>query len=190
MTYKNILFLVLLALTVPAAASALSIDYTYDPTGRLTKEVYSNGTVVDYTYDAAGNKTGHTVTNVATTTILPASTTTTTVSVATTTSIINETTTTLPTTTTSLGGSTTTTTVAGGPCPATKVLGANNPKLQNLRDFRDSGLAKSAIGRMAVKTYYNSAAFINAAIERSPALKAFAAKMLEIVAPLVVRKEE
>lgn len=41
-------------------ALAGSVNYTYDPLGRLATLVYSNGvttTTVTYTYDAAGNRT-------------------------------------------------------------------------------------------------------------------------------------
>jgi len=80
---------------------------------------------------------------------------------------------------------TTTTTVSSGPCPATKVLGEDNPKLKNLRDFRDTSLARSAIGRKTIQLYYNNAGSIDAALERSPALKAVARKVLEAIAPMV-----
>jgi hypothetical protein len=127
------------------------------------------------------------------------STTTTTV-LSTTTSIISSTTTTSGggstttsvssggTTTTSIGGSTTTTTTTGsGPCPAKNVLGTNNPKLENLRDFRDSKLANSAVGRRIIGIYYKNADSINAALERSPALRAATRRVLEVIAPMVGR---
>jgi hypothetical protein len=74
-------------------------------------------------------------------------------------------------------------------CPAKKVLGADNPKLENLRDFRDSKLAQSAVGRRIIGIYYNNADSINAALERSPALRAVTRRVLEVVAPMVGRKE-
>ena len=69
------------------------------------------------------------------------------------------------------------------------MLGSDNPKLENLRDFRDSRLAHSALGRRLIDMYYNNAGTINAALERSPALQAAARKGLEAIAPMVGRKE-
>jgi len=99
------------------------------------------------------------------------------------------------TTTTTPGGNTTTTIVAvsttttsiasGGLCPAQNILGKNNPNLENLRVFRDSKLAHSAVGRKAIQIYYNNADSINAAFESSPALRAATRKLLEVIAPMV-----
>jgi hypothetical protein len=75
-------------------------------------------------------------------------------------------------------------------CPATKVLGSDNPNLENLRDFRDSKLANSAVGRRIIQIYYNNADSINAALERSPVLRAASRRVLEVIAPMVGRKEE
>ena len=180
MTGKKKFVLLLLVLALPAAAGAASIKYTYDAAGRLTREAYSDGTVVEYIYDAAGNRTGHKVGPSTTTTSSPTSTTTTTAVGTTTTISPTSTTTTQPTTTTSIGGTTTTTV-----CPATRVLGTDNPKLENLRDFRDTGLTRSRIGRRIIQLYYNNAATINAALERSPALRAVARRVLEVLAPMV-----
>jgi hypothetical protein len=140
-----------------------------------------------------------TSTVVLTTTSIISSTTTSTVLI-TTTSIISSTTTTTPggatTTSVSSGNTTTTmivpgasTTTTTGICPAKKALGENNPNLENLRDFRDSKLAHSAVGRRIINIYYNNADSINAALERSPALRAVTRKVLEVVAPMVGRKE-
>jgi hypothetical protein len=84
---------------------------------------------------------------------------------------------------------TTTTTVSGKLCPAKKALGENNPNLENLRDFRDSKLAHSAVGRRIINIYYTNADSINAALERSPALRAATRRVLEVIAPMVGRKE-
>ena len=87
--------------------------------------------------------------------------------------------TTVPATTTVAPATSTTTTSTGGPaCPAGKVLGENDPRLENLRDFRDSVLAKSTLGRALVRIYYDNAGSLNAALDRSPALKSFAGKAL------------
>ena len=80
---------------------------------------------------------------------------------------------------------TTTTTTVSGPCPAQKVLGEDNPDLDNLRAFRDGPLAQSAVGRKITQIYYNNAYSINAALERSPALKAVTRKALEVIAPMM-----
>ncbi len=85
---------------------------------------------------------------------------------------------------------TTTTTTIGGSkiCPVKQMLGADNPKLENLRDFRDSRLAQSAAGRKAIQIYYDNADSINAALERSPALQAVARRVLEAIVPMVGKK--
>jgi hypothetical protein len=138
-----------------------------------------------------------TTTTVGSTTTVP----TTTSVVITTTSIISSTTTTAggestTTTTVSSGGTTTTsiaaattTTTTTGICPAKKALGENNPNLENLRDFRDSKLAQSAVGRRIIGIYYNNAGSINAALERSPALRAVTRRVLEVIAPMIGKKE-
>ena len=73
-------------------------------------------------------------------------------------------------------------------CPATTALGADNPKLENLRDFRDSTLAQNALGRKVIQIYYNNADSINAALERSPTLRAVTRSVLEVIAPMVGKK--
>ena len=73
-------------------------------------------------------------------------------------------------------------------CPAKKALGENNPKLENLRDFRDSTLAQSAVGRKAIEIYYNNADSINDALDRSPVLREFTRRVLELIAPMVGKK--
>jgi len=125
--------------------------------------------------------------------VIPISTTTTAIQSTTTSSLSSATTTVSSdgtTTTTATGDeSTTTTTVEGSTpktiCPSTKVLGADNPNLQNLRDFRDSKLAQSSIGRKAIQIYYANADSINAALESSPVLRAAARRVLEVIAPMV-----
>jgi hypothetical protein len=46
------------------------------------------------------------------------------------------------------------------------------------------------VGRRIIGIYYNNADSINAALERSPALRAVTRRVLEVVAPMVGRKEE
>jgi hypothetical protein len=93
------------------------------------------------------------------------------------------------TTTTTIGGSTTTTTVSGRKCPARSVLGENYSYLENLRDFRDSTLAQSAMGRKAIQIYYNNADSITAALEKSPSLRAVSRRVLEVISPMLKTKE-
>jgi len=122
--------------------------------------------------------------------------------ISTTTTVLSTTTSVISSTTTTAGGGTstttaqatttispTTTTTVSGPCPSTQVLGANNPGLENLRNFRDSRLAQSAVGRKIIGMYYNNADSINAALERSPALRAVARRVLEAVAPMARRRQ-
>jgi hypothetical protein len=70
-------------------------------------------------------------------------------------------------------------------CPAQYALGDDNPDIDTLRQFRDSTLAQSAAGRRIIRIYYDNAGSINEAFERSPALRAAAKSMLEIIAPMV-----
>jgi len=91
------------------------------------------------------------------------------------------------TTTTSIDGATTTTTTTsdGNSCPAKQVLGEDNPHLENLYAFRDNTLAQSAIGRKITQIYYTNADSINAALDRSPALRSVTRGVLEVIAPMV-----
>ena len=73
-------------------------------------------------------------------------------------------------------------------CPVASVLGPDSAYLENFRAFRDGRLAQSAIGRKAIQLYYNNADSINAALERSPKLRAFTKRVLEIIAPMVGKK--
>jgi len=75
-------------------------------------------------------------------------------------------------------------------CAASKALGPDNPLLENLRAFRDGTLAQSAMGRRLIQLYYTNAGSINAALDRSPTLRSAVRRALEVIAPLVGRKEE
>lgn len=44
------------AVSVASPSWAQSVQYAYDPLGRLISVTYPNGRVVTYTYDAAGNR--------------------------------------------------------------------------------------------------------------------------------------
>ncbi|MBN2107123.1 MAG: hypothetical protein JW832_06815, partial [Deltaproteobacteria bacterium] len=119
-----------------------------------------------------------------TTTAAPSTTTTATTAPATTTTAES-------TTTSSLQPApSTTTTTAAGSCPAEKVLGQDNRGLESLRALRDSRLARSAEGRRLIKLYYAHAGSINAALDRSPALRAVTRQWLEAIAHLQNKKEE
>ena len=77
-----------------------------------------------------------------------------------------------------------------GECPSAVALGKDNPDLENLRAFRDTTLAHSAVGRRITQIYYNNAGSINAALENSPALKAVARKFFETAALVVGSMQE
>ncbi len=70
-------------------------------------------------------------------------------------------------------------------CPAARVLGDENPRLEQLRDFRDNVLANSALGQKIINSYYNNADSINAALEENPKLKAFTLKALQSFIPVL-----
>jgi len=63
---KSVLLASLAALSLLAvggSALAETVQYKYDPQGRLIEARYSTGRVVIYKYDAAGNRTEVIVTN-------------------------------------------------------------------------------------------------------------------------------
>jgi predicted Zn-dependent protease len=92
------------------------------------------------------------------------------------------------TTTTSTPSGTTTTTIAVL-CPAEYVLGQDHPDIESLRALRDGSLARSAVGRRLSQIYYNNADSINAALDRSPALRAAARKFFEAIASLAESRQ-
>gem|GEM_PF-3449445 len=110
---------------------------------------------------------------------------TTTTVAPTTTTVAPTTTSAISSTTTSTGPATTTTTV----CPAQKLLGVGNPMLESLRGFRDTRLAQSTLGRKVIQSYYNNADSINAVLKSSPALRTMARRALEVIAPMLEKKE-
>jgi|GEM_PF-2966737 len=128
-----------------------------------------------------------------TTTIVPLTTTTITADATTTITAAATTTSTTPvlviTSTTTAPVSLTTTTI-NNKCPALTALGDDSQYIENLRDFRDSRLAQTALGRKVIEIYYNNTDSINDALERSPALREAARKVLEVIAPMVGDKEE
>ncbi len=72
-----------------------------------------------------------------------------------------------------------------GACPAAKVLGEEDPRLEILRRFRNTVLAQSALGTKFIRMYYDNAESVNTALESHPKLKAFAHKVLESFIPVV-----
>jgi hypothetical protein len=94
-----------------------------------------------------------------------------------------------PTFTTTTTAVSTTTTTVSGPCPAVKILGDNDLNAERLRVFRDSTLAQSTIGRRVIQLYYSNAGSIDEALERSPALRYATRRMLQVLAPMLERKE-
>ena len=135
-----------------------------------------------------------TIESTTTTTSVEATTTTTSVEATTTTTSVEPTTTTTSmeatTTTTSVEPTTTTTTtVSDKPCPIARTLGDKDPTVERLRAFRDNRLATSAVGRKIIQIYYTNADSIDAALERSPALRAVTRRVLEAIALIVGRKE-
>jgi hypothetical protein len=68
-------------------------------------------------------------------------------------------------------------------CPATELLGNNNPQLDILRNFRDAVLEKSLAGKAVIKIYYRLGPAFGAACEKNPALKAAVAKTLKSLMP-------
>lgn len=53
--------------TIPGGAGNLTIDYGYDPLGRLTSADYSDDTSYAYTYDAVGNRMTQVISGISTT---------------------------------------------------------------------------------------------------------------------------
>jgi hypothetical protein len=70
-------------------------------------------------------------------------------------------------------------------CPAAKVLGDEDPRLIQLRTFRDNVLAKSAFGKRIIDSYYNNSDAINAALDKNPTLKAYSYKALQSFIPVL-----
>ena len=68
-------------------------------------------------------------------------------------------------------------------CPARKMLGEDT--IEQLHNFRDYTLAQTDIGRRIIHIYYANADRLSAALDRSPALRAFAKQTLEAVAPIL-----
>ena len=183
------------------AGDTAKVMYGYVSAGSIKRALSQDDKDgITYLYPVGGGTTTSTIqtttTTIRTTTTstigggggtTPTPATTTALSFTTTTTTTNTPSTTTPSTITP---STTTTVGTYGLCPAQKVLGADNPKLENLRAFRDGLLAQSKVGRRITQIYYDNADSINAAFERSPALRAVAQKLFEAAASLAGGKQE
>jgi hypothetical protein len=69
-------------------------------------------------------------------------------------------------------------------CPATQLLGEEDPRLETLTRFRDTVLAKSALGRKFIRMYYDKADSVNAVLENHPKLKSFSYRALASFIPI------
>jgi len=69
-------------------------------------------------------------------------------------------------------------------CPAVRLLGEEDVRLETLTRLRDTVLAKSALGRKFIRMYYNNSESVNAALENHPKLKSFSYKALTLFIPI------
>ena len=65
-------------------------------------------------------------------------------------------------------------------CPAETLLGDDTEKLNSLRVFRDRVLAKSAIGKKIIETYYSNADRVNSFLGNHPVIRESAKKALDL----------
>jgi hypothetical protein len=70
-------------------------------------------------------------------------------------------------------------------CAATFLLGKQDQRLGALRQFRDTVLAKSALGTNLIALYYNNSQRMIALFEKRPAIKFSAKKLLEVLVPVL-----
>jgi pimeloyl-ACP methyl ester carboxylesterase len=66
-------------------------------------------------------------------------------------------------------------------CAATYLLGKQDHRLSALRQFRDTVLIKSALGKSLIEVYYDSSQSMIALFEQRPAIRISAKKMLELL---------
>ena len=64
-------------------------------------------------------------------------------------------------------------------CTITFLLGEDDPRVDTIRQFRDEILAESSAGRKLIDTYYRNTSMMVEILDKSPAGKAFAKKVLE-----------
>lgn len=72
-------------------------------------------------------------------------------------------------------------------CPAVNLLGADDPRLDTIRQFRDEVLAGSGAGAKLIDAYYDNGAAIIAILDKNPALKKAATKALGASLPAMKR---
>jgi len=72
-----------------------------------------------------------------------------------------------------------------GPCPAETVLGMDDPRLDNLRAFRDRVLAKNPEGQKMIRMYYDSSVAVVKMLEKKPGLKQAARQYLDVILPAI-----
>jgi len=65
------------------------------------------------------------------------------------------------------------------------VLGADDPRLDTLRAFRDRVLAKNAEGQKMIRMYYASSTAVVQMIEKNPGLKQAARRYLDAILPAI-----
>jgi len=75
-------------------------------------------------------------------------------------------------------------------CAAACILGADNPRLDTLRLFRDRVLAQSPAGNAIIRAFYAGSGRIAALLDRYPALKTAAAAALSALVPVLARMAE
>lgn len=73
-------------------------------------------------------------------------------------------------------------------CPAAALLGRDDPRLQTLRNFRDTVLSRSAFGKSLIKTYYATGEDVLDFIEKHPLLKRATITSLKLL-PAIVKKQ-
>jgi hypothetical protein len=69
------------------------------------------------------------------------------------------------------------------PCVAAYLLGADDPRLDTLRRYRDEKLALTPAGREMIKLYYAKSDELIAVCEKNPAAKQSLKKLLESIIP-------
>ncbi len=69
-------------------------------------------------------------------------------------------------------------------CPAARLLGEEDSRLETLTRLRDTVLAKNALGRKFIRIYYDNAESVNAALENNPKLKSFSYRALTLFIPI------
>ena len=76
-------------------------------------------------------------------------------------------------------------TVPPSPCAASYLLGADNPKLEILREFRDRKLARSAAGRALIQLYYEKSGLLIALCKKKPELNKTLSQLLGLLTPVL-----